>query len=80
MRPRSAQVAEKLGVGAAGVLQSVGEEWKAVEVTGVVHSRSKPAHVATVPFQEGPIESDGAEKLIPEDVSEQQALGGLFSP
>src|SRR6516165_7131692 len=31
MRPRPAQVAEQIGVGAAGVLQGVGEQARAVE-------------------------------------------------
>jgi hypothetical protein len=36
MRPRTAEVAEQLGVGAAGVLQGVGENWKAIEGVFVV--------------------------------------------
>jgi hypothetical protein len=62
MRRRPAQVAEQLGVGAAGFFEGVGVELKARELAGIGNSRSEAAHDAAVPFSDGPIESDGAEK------------------
>jgi hypothetical protein len=74
MRSRPAQVAEQLGVGAAGVFQGVGEERTAIESSLVISSSRKMSHTTV---RAGPVirtNEDGAERQWSEDIAHHGSL------
>ena len=85
MRSRPAQVAEQLGVGAAGVLQGVGQNGQAGgverplgESAVVVRGPGEPGYSPVLP--KGPVGVGGhaAEGERAENVPQQRGLGGVL--
>jgi hypothetical protein len=74
MRARAAKVAEQFGVGAAGVLQGVGEHRQTVEGSVIEDGLGNMDDSATVPRD--PVGIDGRQRAvgIAEDVSKKMTF------
>jgi hypothetical protein len=70
MRPRPTQVTEQLGVGAAGILQGVGEDGQAVEGALLVDGLREFLHQSSVQESPGRVD-DGRAEPVAEDIPRQ---------